>query len=416
MVELKAQDRIELLRRCSFLAAAPAEMLRTLAEEARIEQVASGVAVFTAGEMGQTMYIIAAGRVRVHQDDVELAELGEGDLFGEMTVLDEQARSASVSALDDCTLLAIERKALFQALNDFPQSFEGIMHAVLQRERTIVEDVRTRTARLMGYQKELEIGRKIQADFLPVSIPQTDGWDVAPFFEAAREVAGDFYDVFQLPANGNLALVVGDVCDKGVGAALYMSLFRSLIRATAIHGCFELPGGRQGNGPEDCEIGSILKNTIETTNRYIALTHPKSSMFASVFFGLLDPVSGELKYINAGHESPVVYRTDGSIELLEVNGGVLGLFAAAPFSVSRVQLEPGDLIFAYSDGVNEAKDTEEAQFGDDRIQAMTAPWTESSAAFLEEIYQRIRSFRGSAAPSDDITMLAAKRKLDKSGV
>ena len=212
-----------------------------------------------------------------------------------------------------------------------------------------------------------------------------------------------------------MGLVIGDVCDKGVGAALYMSLFRSLIRATAIYGCFDLPGGQDDETGAGCEIGNTLKNTIETTNRYIAITHPRSSMFASVFFGLLDPATGELKYINAGHEAPVIFRADGSQDILEVNGGVLGLFAAAAFSVSQVQLMPGDLVFAYSDGVNEAKNPEGAQFGDERIQALSAPWSSTSASFLEEIYRQIRAFRGSAPPSDDITMLAVKRSRPKHG-
>jgi serine phosphatase RsbU (regulator of sigma subunit) len=409
MTTLSIDERIALLKHCRFLAAAPAGMLETLVDSARVENVAKGEAVVTAGESGRTMYVISTGRASVHQENVVLAELGQGDLFGEMTVLDEQVRSASVTALEDSTLLAIDRAALFAALKEFPESFEGIMHAVLQRERTIVEDVRTRTERLMGYQKELEIGRKIQADFLPVSIPEVEHWEISPFFEAAREVAGDFYDVFQLPDSGHLALVIGDVCDKGVGAALYMSLFRSLIRATAMHGYFEPEGKSQDAADEGCERAGTLLNTIETTNRYIAVTHPKSSMFASIFFGLLDPDTGELKYINAGHESPVVYRADGSQEILEVNGGVLGLFAMAPFTVSSVQLEPGDLLYSYTDGVNEAKDTENAQFGDDRIQEMDAPWEGSAQSFVEEIYQRIKAFRGTAPPSDDITMLALRR-------
>jgi serine phosphatase RsbU (regulator of sigma subunit) len=409
MNTLSIEQRIALLKNCRFLAAAPADMLQALADGARVENVAGGEAVVTAGDAGNAMYVISSGRASVHQGDVVLAELGQGDLFGEMTVLDEQVRSASVTALEDSTLLAIERDALFASLQEYPETFEGILHAVLQRERSIVEDVRTRTERLMGYQKELEIGRKIQADFLPVSIPEVGGWEVAPFFEAAREVAGDFYDVFQLPDSGHLALVIGDVCDKGVGAALYMSLFRSLIRATAIHGYFDVPESGSAHDVPACKVSSILQNTIGTTNRYIAVTHPKSSMFASVFFGLLDPASGELKYINAGHESPVVYRANGAREVLEVNGGVLGLFAMAPFSVSSVQLDPGDLLYVYTDGVNEAKNTAGEQFGDDRVRAMGAPWQETAEAFVEEIYRRIKTFRGTADPSDDITMLAVRR-------
>jgi sigma-B regulation protein RsbU (phosphoserine phosphatase) len=236
-----------------------------------------------------------------------------------------------------------------------------------------------------------------------------ENWEIAPFFEAAREVAGDFYDVFQLPGNDHVALVIGDVCDKGVGAALYMSLFRSLIRATAMYGYSDLDAVAQDRVAHAGEGEGMLLNSIQTTNRYIAITHPHSSMFASVFFGLLDPDSGALSYINAGHESPVVFRRDGTKEVLEVTGGVLGLFAAAPFSVAETRLEEGDLLFAYSDGVNEAKDPDGAQFGDQRILAMDNVQEEGAREFVDEVYAQIQAFRTTAAPSDDITMLAVKR-------
>jgi len=238
-------------------------------------------------------------------------------------------------------------------------------------------------------------------------LPQVDGWDVSGFFEAAREVAGDFYDAFRLPATGHVALVIGDVCDKGVGAALYMSLFRSLIRATAMYGYFDLQPPGEGEQPAG-DTARVLVNTIQTTNRYIAITHPSSSMFASVFFGLLNPETGVLTYLNAGHEAPVIFRGDGTQETLEVTGGVLGLFPGARFSVAEARLRPGDLLFAYTDGVNEAKNTEGAQFGDARIQQSALSHAVTAAGFLESIYGRIRDFRGQAPASDDITMLAIR--------
>jgi serine phosphatase RsbU (regulator of sigma subunit) len=129
-------------------------------------------------------------------------------------------------------------------------------------------------------------------------------------------------------------------------------------------------------------------------------------MFASVFFGVLEPDSGELLYINGGHESPMIFRADGEVEILEVTGGVLGLFPWASFTIQSAQLNPGDLLFSYTDGVNEAKNESGDQFGDERILATGKSGWSSSEGFLEEILRQIRSFRGEAAQSDDITMLA----------
>ncbi len=113
-------------------------------------------------------------------------------------------------------------------------------------------------------------------------------------------MAGDFYDVFKLKSSSHLAIVIGDVCDKGVGAALFMTLFRSLIRATSLYGCMDSTVDKANAAGKGADV---LLNSILTTNRYIATTHAGSSMFASVFFGLLDPDTGELIYVNAGTRS-----------------------------------------------------------------------------------------------------------------
>jgi sigma-B regulation protein RsbU (phosphoserine phosphatase) len=261
---------------------------------------------------------------------------------------------------------------------------------------------------LLAYEKELEIGRRIQADFLPNSLPAAEHWEIASRFEAAREVAGDFYDLFKLRSGNHLAMVIGDVCDKGVGAALFMTLFRSLIRATCLHDNMGLSAELVKDGSAQDVLRRLLSNSIEATNRYVATTHGKSSMFASVFFGLLDPDSGEMIYINGGHESPVICRAGGDMETLEVTGGVLGLFPWARFEIASVQLHPGDLMFAYTDGVNEAKNEKGEQFGDDRILAMAAVPGIGAGDLLAGMLDNIRRFRGSAAQSDDITMLALR--------
>jgi len=404
------EKKVQALRNCEFLTGAPEPMLATLAGEAELSDVAAGESVITKGESGSSMYVIISGRARVHDGDIALAELGAGEVFGEMAVLDADVRSASVTTLENARLLRLGRDSLFKALADHPECFQTILHAVLHRERKIVHDIKTRTERLLAYAKELEIGRRIQADFLPDGIPDVEGWEIAPWFEAAREVAGDFYDVFRLKSPAPLvALVIGDVCDKGVGAALYMTLFRSLIRASALfgYGAAALVDG-QMESPYG-EVGRVLLNSVVTTNRYVATTHPKSSMFASMFFGLLDPDSGRLVYVNAGHESPVIFRSDGGQEALEVTGGVLGLFPGAPFQCRDTTLKAGDLILAYTDGVNEAKNEQGEQFSDARIQSSARSPDTTARDFLEDLHRRILAFRGRAAQFDDITMIAARR-------
>lgn len=403
---MSSEQTINILKKCSFLAGAGEDVLSELSAATRRLDVDEGETVVTKGEHGSEMYFIASGQVRVHDGDVILAHLGEGEVFGEMAVLDADVRSASVTADQETRLLSLARDDLWRTISRSPTALKTIIAAVLQRERSIVEDVTTRTARLQAYARELEIGRRIQADFLPESIPEAEGWEIAPFFEAAREVAGDFYDAFLLQPKGQLVIVIGDVCDKGVGAALFMTLFRSLIRAYCQHGALHDP---DGDSETAGRAGSLLKSATEFTNRYIATTHSKSSMFASVFFGIVDLDSGRLRYVNGGHESPYIFRRDGGHDTLEVTGGVLGLFPFARYGIAETRLNPGDLLLSYTDGVNEAKNEAGDQFTEERILEAAEEGFEDGATLVQRVLSRILEFRGDAEPSDDITMLALRR-------
>jgi sigma-B regulation protein RsbU (phosphoserine phosphatase) len=409
------EHKIETLRNCVFFGDAPQSVLTDLANGAKTLRVTEGQTVITMGELGSTMYFIISGKVRVHDGDVVYTFLGEGEIFGEMAVLDQDVRSASVTCESDVILLSLERRVLFDAMSTNPKSFQSILGAVLQRERRIVQDVKTRTEQLLAYEKELEIGRRIQADFLPETMPEIENWEIATYFEAAREVAGDFFDVFRLKSGNYVAIVIGDVCDKGVGAALFMTLFRSLIRASSLFGFMNETPVQIDSENHSASALHVLENSVRTTNRYIATTHSKSSMFASVFFGLLNPENGELIYINAGHEAPIIFRKDGSRELLDLTGGVLGLFPGANFNVAEARLHDGDLLFTYTDGVNEAKNENEDQFTERRILKYAAPEGNHPEAFLDLMLGQVKKFRGTAAQSDDITMLAVKYAVKKTG-
>jgi serine phosphatase RsbU (regulator of sigma subunit) len=383
-------------------------VLSDLAAKAEMLSVANGKKIITRGEDGSNMYFIISGSARVHHGEVVLANIGTGDVFGEMAVLDAEKRSASVTTQSDTLLLSIERDVFYESLATDPNAFKAVIHGVLQREREIIREVKTRSTKLISYEKEMEIGRRIQAGFLPATIPVLENWEIGSSFVAAREVAGDFYDVFKLTTLPHLAIVIGDVCDKGVGAALFMTLFRSLIRASSLY-------GSMCSGLVDMEtVGTsitadqVLQNSLLTTNRYIATTHAGSSMFASVFFALLDTESGILHYVNAGHESPIIFRQNGETELLDVTGGVIGLFPTAQYAVETVTLNKGDLVFTYTDGVNEAKNPEGEQFGESRIMKITDPQHNSPDNFLSSILDAINEFRGAARQSDDITMLALR--------
>lgn len=270
-------------------------------------------------------------------------------------------------------------------------------------------------------ERELEIGRQIQASFLPEELPQVPGWEIAARFQPARMVAGDFYDVFPLVQNRRLGLVIGDVCDKGVGAALFMALFRTLIRAFAQQHYTlrwtdalmeEAPAQRGSRGrPVLPSTGSsALQNAIELTNDYVARTHSRSSMFATVFLGVLDPSNGTLLYVNGGHEYPILVNSAGVRAKLAVTGPVVGMFAGTHFDIQSVCIEPGDTLVAFTDGVTEARSATGEFFERERLYALLAEPVSTAAELLDGIQASVREFMGEADPSDDITLLAVRRQ------
>ena len=274
-----------------------------------------------------------------------------------------------------------------------PTILKARVGSTLERKR--LRDQERLFAKAM--ERELEIGRQIQAGFLPASLPRAEGWEIAARFTPARQCAGDFYDAFAL-AGGALGLVVADVCDKGVGAALFMALFRSLLRATATQ--FGAGVSRQ----------EVLRRTVRATNDYIALTHGSASMFATVFFGLLDPESGSLLYVNAGHESPFVVGGGVVRARLAPTGPALGMLAELEFSAREETIAKGELLLAFTDGVTEAKGPG-GFFGEDRLLALLAEPHASAESLLADLDARLETHVGGAERSDDVTVLAVLRTL-----
>lgn len=270
-------------------------------------------------------------------------------------------------------------------------------------------------------EREMEIGRRIQGSFLPESLPSIPGWEVAAHFHAARECAGDFYDAFLFPGRKTLVLVVADVCDKGVGAALFMGLFRSLIRAFA-----ETYGTIAGAAPREAAAGSappagadvldpaILQRIMERTNDYIAVTHSKSNMFATIFLAALEPDSGRLVYVNGGHEAPVIMGTGGIKATLSPTGPAVGMMPDMPFQTGEVRLTADDRLVAFTDGVTEAMDAKGRLFGHDRLLATILKNPGASArGLLDIVMADVGTHTAGTPQSDDITMIAVRRWVNR---
>jgi len=279
---------------------------------------------------------------------------------------------------------------------------------------------------LLKLERDVQIGRSIQLGFLPASLPQPPGWELAARFQPAREVAGDFYDAFEMTNGRRLGFLIADVCDKGVGAALFMALFRTLIRSNAQQntslGWMDPkassvtessdwlkgdPGQRRQSLPS---IGTgALMHAVSGTNDYIAENHMDQGYFATLFMGVLDPTNGSLIYINGGHNPPLLRRVDGTLEPLKPTGPAVGMFPGAKFTIAQARLRPGDTLYAYTDGIPDARSASAEFYGMGRLLHHLEREVTSAEALVATIKDDLQAHIGTAAQFDDITMLALRR-------
>jgi phosphoserine phosphatase RsbU/P len=313
---------------------------------------------------------------------------------------------------------------LGDVISAFTRMFAKITDAIDQRkqaEAALQESYSKIEEYSQVLKAELEKGRQMQMNFLPPSLLQKPDWEIAAFFKPARQVAGDFYDVFEL-TEGRIGIVVADVCDKGVGAALFMALFRSLIRVfsgqTALEGIIcplpqfplihpaVLGNGRLNGGNHHSPL-----RAIPLTNNYIAQNHDELGMFATLFFGVLDTRSGTLTYINAGHDPAYVLSAGGGIRTtLAHTGPAVGLMADAEFAIAETRLAPGEIWLGYTDGVIEATRTGNEFFSTKRLIGLLEKAAPSAGGLVERVKTSILDFTGKGEQFDDITLLALRRK------
>lgn len=233
--------------------------------------------------------------------------------------------------------------------------------------------------------EELNVARALQSAILPAAFPERPGCEGAARMTPATTMGGDFYDYIELP-DGRVGIVMADVSGKGVPAAFFMAVSRTNLRETAVH---------------HVEPGACLARTND-----VLCTQNPLDLFVTVFYCILDPATGDLRYANGGHNPPYVLRADGSVEALDGPGGlVLGVVPGVQYPEHRLQLQHGDRLVLFTDGVTEAFNPSDEAYGIDRLVAeIKAHGHGPTAALVDRICGSVTSFAGSAPQSDDITL------------
>jgi serine phosphatase RsbU (regulator of sigma subunit)/anti-sigma regulatory factor (Ser/Thr protein kinase) len=243
-------------------------------------------------------------------------------------------------------------------------------------------------------EQELEVARLIQQNFLPKELPRLEGWQVAAYYRPARTVGGDFYDFIDLP-NGRIGLVVGDVTDKGVPAAMVMAATRSVLRAAA---------------QRLLEPGGVLARVNDTLCSEIP-----PNMFVTCLYGVLDPASGLLRYANAGHNLPIV-GSGGEVSELRATGMPLGLLPGMSYEEKEATIAAGSSVLLYSDGLTEAHDPDREMFGTPRVRERLAAGAVADALISDLLADLDRFTGAEAEQEDDITLVALARAGDAPGL
>jgi sigma-B regulation protein RsbU (phosphoserine phosphatase) len=255
----------------------------------------------------------------------------------------------------------------------------------MQKEHTQLESIKG----------DLAVAREIQQAILPRIFPpfpeNAHQLDIAASMNAAKDVGGDFYDFFRID-DERIGFVIADVSGKGVPAAIFMAVSRTLIRATGIRGV----------SAAECMTYSNVLLAKESVN----------CMFVTVFYGIYNIKTGEVTYTNAGHNPPYLLKANGSLKSLGNSKNIAaGVMEDIPFTEETLQLEPGDTLLMYTDGVTEATDTEEKLYGEARLEALLKQSTQADCQqIIDNVKADVKAFVGEAEQSDDITLLALKRK------
>jgi sigma-B regulation protein RsbU (phosphoserine phosphatase) len=407
---------IEFLRQFALLEGAGRDVLQQLAAAAQKRDYSPGQTIVREGSTGGDVFIIVDGLVEVVKeggaDEIVLARRGPGQMFGEMGLLDGRPRSATIRALAPTTLLELSEASMRSLLVEQPQLLYRTMQVLSTRlresDQQMITDLQRKNQELAcayrqlqeaqaalvekeRLERELELARGIQHSFLPVEFPRLPGFECAARYRPARQVGGDFYDVIHLGGQ-RIGLVMADVSDKGLAAALYMALTRSLIRAEA----------RRSPSPQQVLL-SVHKLLLEIS---------QADMFVTVFYGILDLAQRTFCYTRAGHDRPLHLRpARGDSHFLGGDGMALGFVEEVELEEIQIGVETGDALVLYTDGITDASSSSGELFGLQRLHETALAASAASASDLcDLVFARVEQFQAGAVQYDDMALLVVRTK------
>lgn len=365
------------------------------------------------GEMGRTLYVIVEGRVAVTQrlgDGQErlLGIRGPREFFGELALLDDTPRMASCVTLTETRVLEVTEETFDRVLENSPPVAYAIMRHVVdmlrENDKTSITGLMAKNKQLQEayeelklaqasivekerMERELEIAAEVQRSILPGALPQYPGYQFAAFLKPARQIGGDLYNIIDLDKD-HTGLLVADVADKSVQAALFMAVTTTLFQVESRHSL----------SPVDV-AQAVHKGLLEVSS--------EANIFVTAFYGILHRPSRKLTYVLGGQERPFLLRKDQPIQTLSGRGRFLGMVSPLELYEYTVQLNYGDKLLLYSDGAVDAENLENEQFGYDRLVNLLENYRNCTVhELIAGVADEITSWTGNKPPFDDLTLMA----------
>lgn len=415
--------RSSLLRKVPLFSALPANEIKYLASRLTPYQCAPGYVLFHEGSWEEGFYILLEGEVEILKsvgtpDERSLGVRHAVSLLGEMSLFNRDGyRTATVRALTALSLYKMDRSEFDALLHRQPQLAYEMVALLSKRlessENQTIADLKEKNEKLRRaynelkaaqkqiiekekLERELELSSQIQQSILPRSRPKRSGFDFGALMIPAHAVGGDFYTFLPLDKN-RLGIVVGDVCDKGVPAALFMSLVYSLIRVEA-------------------QTSRSPVKVLRQVNRHLLQMMNNSTMFVTLIYGILNCESGRFHYARAAHPSPIVLDGTGAVTSVPVKAAQpLGLFGSLPIDEERITIPAGGTLLLFTDGLNEAANLDGIEFGDHgRLADSLASGRHKRAQRIcEQLWHEVQVFGQGLPQGDDFTTVVVKRHLAK---
>ena len=352
--------------------------------------------IFAANGLEALSRLLEHPDINIILSDINMPEMDGLTLLAKLNELKNPAlKTVIVSAYGDMDNI---RTAMNRGAFDFvtkPVDFNDLETTIKKtiHELEILRQAQQEHDQLVAIQQDLVVARNIQQSILPKvfpPFPERNEFDIYAGMTPAKEVGGDFYDFFLIDKE-RLGLVIGDVSGKGIPAAIFMAVSRTLLKATAMKGLL----------PSEClaYVNNLL--CLEST----------AAMFVTIFYGIFNTTTGELEYSNGGHNPPYIMKADGKVQPLEMAGGIaLGVMEEMSYVVDRIELQPGDGIFLYTDGVTEAFNAGGVMYTNQRLeQLLTGQNSQSIKAIVQQVFQDVSDFSTGMEQSDDITILSMRR-------